>query len=89
MSTLFLGLILNTEENTLKKYYRILILIGQQVQHKDDIKKTGFMATPYDSDAAVILILALGADVADVETEDSDEGQALVEVFDRDLKNSL
>ncbi len=56
---------------------------------KDAIEKTGFMATASNSDAAVILTLAPGAYVADVETEDSDEGQALVEVFDLDLIESL
>ncbi len=56
---------------------------------KADIEATGFMANSPDTDSAVILTLAPGAYVADVETEDSDEGQALVEVFDLDLINSL
>jgi hypothetical protein len=56
---------------------------------KDEIDESGFIADSPDTDSAVILTLEPGAYVADVETEDSDEGQALVEVFDLDLINSL
>ena len=56
---------------------------------KDEIEASGLMANSPDTDSAVVLTLEPGAYVADVETEDSDEGQALVEVFDLDLINSL
>ena len=41
-----------------------------------------------DNDAAVLLTLEPGAYLADVFTEDSDSGGALVEVFDMNAINS-
>ena len=52
---------------------------GSQVS---EITATGFMSGYKDTDAALLLTLQPGAYLADVFTEDSDEGGALVEVFD-------
>jgi hypothetical protein len=52
---------------------------GNQVS---EITSTGFMSAYKNTDAALLLTLQPGAYLADVFTEDSDEGGALVEVFD-------
>ena len=52
-----------------------------------DITATGFMNDSPDTDAAVLLTLDPGAYLADVFTEDSDSGGALVEVFDMNAIN--
>ena len=53
-----------------------------------EITATGFMNDSGDNDAAVLLTLEPGAYLADVFTEDSDSGGALVEVFDMNAINS-
>lgn len=59
---------------------------GSQVS---EITATGFMSAYKDTDAALLLDLQAGAYLADVFTEDSDEGGALVEVFDMNAVNGV
>ena len=63
-------------------------MIGDPPQNVAEITATGFMNDSGDNDAAVLLALEPGAYLADVFTEDSDSGGALVEVFDMNAINS-
>ena len=57
--------------------------------NSNEISSTGFMSTSGDNDAAVLLTLDPGAYLADVFSEDSDSGGALVEVFDMNAVNGV
>ncbi len=55
----------------------------------DEITASGFMNSSGDNDAALILTLDPGAYLADVFSEDSDSGGALVEIFDMNAVNGV